>query len=125
MKSEAIHNLGLAFHELATNATKYGALSISGGRVGISWQIVSEGEEPVCRLVWRETGGPRVRKPSRNGFGRYVTGTLVARALGGKVSSDFAAAGFVWQFDIPMTNFSEENFPPTPHASEPPVAAPA
>jgi two-component sensor histidine kinase len=65
----------MLLHELATNATKYGALSTPTGRVRLNWTFAS-GERAV-RLVWAETGGPPVTAPARQGFGSR----LIARAL--------------------------------------------
>ncbi|MEQ1669338.1 MAG: PAS domain S-box protein [Hyphomicrobium sp.] len=65
---QAALQLTLILHELATNATKHGALSQPGGRIGVTWQHVPGNTDEV-RLVWRELGGPRVEKPSRQGFG--------------------------------------------------------
>lgn len=62
-------SLAMAFHELGTNAIKYGALSVPEGRVTISWQIVIHNNLPMLDLHWRESGGPVVQKPERKGFG--------------------------------------------------------
>jgi two-component sensor histidine kinase len=71
--------LGLVFHEMATNAAKYGALSAEAGRVSVRWKII--GGHAGCHLVldWTETGGPPVSAPSRRGFGSR----LIERSLGG------------------------------------------
>ena len=60
-------NLAMALHELATNAAKYGALSRPDGRVDLSWSVTHS--EPVLHIRWRESGGPEVRQPEREGFG--------------------------------------------------------
>src|SRR5205807_2393160 len=62
-------SLVMAFHELATNAAKYGALSNATGQVGIDWTIVGEAPPKVLHIKWRETGGPPVKPPTRRGFG--------------------------------------------------------
>lgn len=70
-------NLALVLHELATNAAKYGALSMPGGKVELRWDIAGEGDERRVQILWRERGGPPVRAPSRQGFGtRLIQGTL-------------------------------------------------
>ncbi len=61
--------LAMALHELGTNATKYGALSVPNGRVTISWELDDSGEVPKLQLYWRESGGPSVSAPARKGFG--------------------------------------------------------
>ena len=68
---EACVPLSLALHELATNAAKYGALSVPDGRVELLWTI-GEGEERLLRLAWRETGGPPVAPPQRKGMGTQL-----------------------------------------------------
>ncbi len=83
--------LALTLHELGTNAAKYGALSLPGGIVHLSWRL--EGQRLV--LTWRETGGPTVTAPSRVGFGM----TLIGAAGGGDaaaVSADWNPGGVVW-----------------------------
>lgn len=81
--------LSLALHELATNATKYGALAVPEGRVNLSWTLCA-GE---LVLVWTERGGPAVATPSRSGFGIRLLQRNLARELGGHVALDFAPEG--------------------------------
>lgn len=68
LPGELAHKLGLVLHELATNASKYGALSATGGTVEIAWRV-ERLPERTLRLEWRERGGPRVEQPTRQGFG--------------------------------------------------------
>src|SRR5262249_55722667 len=77
--------LPLALHELTTNAAKYGALSKGTGKVEVSWTTVSEREENLLRLKWRETGGPAVAAPVRQGFG-----TTLLKAVFSDVRFDYA-----------------------------------
>ncbi len=95
---KAAQNIGLALHELATNASKYGALSTTTGRVAIHWSATSEG---VFALEWRESGGPRVKAPKRKGFGQTVLERLTAQALEGQASLSFASEGVIWRIEIP------------------------
>jgi PAS domain S-box-containing protein len=81
--------LSLALHELATNAAKYGALSRPGGRVDLRW-VVQNGQ---LRLTWRETGGPPVVPPSRQGFGSRLLQDVLAGELDGQTRLEFAADG--------------------------------
>ncbi len=90
LKPEAIQNLGLALHELATNAQKYGALSQDSGRVRIHWEL---GDTAKLELVWEERGGPPVTAPERSGFGRAMIETVVGKALEGDVKLSFPATG--------------------------------
>lgn len=83
------HALTLALHELATNAAKYGALSIEGGWVEVVWEVVSEALE----FIWREHEGPEVSPPTRRGFGsRLITDNLES-AFVGKVDLSFKQSG--------------------------------
>jgi len=92
LKPEAIQNLGLALHELATNAQKYGALSSDSGRVAIRWQFCEE-DASKLKLLWEEQGGPPVTEPERSGFGRAMIETVVSRALEGEVELTFPTEG--------------------------------
>ncbi|MEF2550498.1 HWE histidine kinase domain-containing protein [Aurantimonas sp. A2-1-M11] len=92
----AAQTIGLALHELATNAVKYGALSTSDGKVEISWSL---GGEFV--IVWRESGGPPVVEPKHSGFGTLVIQKMTSRGLNGEVEMDYAASGVVWKLIAP------------------------
>ena len=102
LRPEASQGIGLALHELGTNAAKYGALSNSKGVVTISWQILTN-PEPTFLLCWSEMGGPPVNPPTRSGFGQTVTGRMVEWAVDGKVALDFRASGLVWSVVAPVT----------------------
>ncbi|HXR88561.1 MAG TPA: HWE histidine kinase domain-containing protein, partial [Stellaceae bacterium] len=81
--------LSLALHELATNAAKYGALSIASGRVRLGWSAVAR----VMRLSWRESGGPPVKPPTRRGFGSRILNDGLFRNLNGEARLDYARDG--------------------------------
>jgi two-component sensor histidine kinase len=83
--------LGMAFHELATNAAKYGALSVKGGVVSVAWQI--EPHSGQLTVTWKESGGPPVEAPGSGGFGRLLLERALASDLGGKVELNFARDG--------------------------------
>jgi PAS domain S-box-containing protein len=84
--------LGLALHELATNAAKYGALSVTNGRVRLSWTVRREGSDCEVTLIWQENGGPPVTPPTRTGFGS----TLIEDGIpGATVERNFEPAGVV------------------------------
>jgi two-component system CheB/CheR fusion protein len=76
-------SFAMALHELATNATKFGALSSEQGHVSIVWQINSGGEERRLHMSWTEEGGPLVVPPTRKGFGSLLVGRVLAQELGG------------------------------------------
>lgn len=94
--------LGLAIHELTTNAAKYGALSKPGGQVRATWDIVKHSEAGVLRLKWVETGGPPVKKPERKGFGWTVIQRGLSLELDGEVQIDFNPSGLACTIDIPL-----------------------
>ncbi len=100
--ADAAQNLGLALHELTTNAAKYGALSVLGGKLSVSWTTV----DGRIRLVWKESGGPEVVPPRRNGFGRMLLERLVGPALDGDVTIDFAPEGVSCVIEFPVRKTS-------------------
>ncbi|MFL1461018.1 sensor histidine kinase [Roseococcus sp. DSY-14] len=94
----AVLHIGMALHELATNAAKYGALSVPGGQVSITW-TVADGR---CTLRWAEHGGPPVRPSNRRGFGREVIEWAAAQAVRGTVRLDLPPEGLRWELDFPL-----------------------
>jgi two-component sensor histidine kinase/CHASE1-domain containing sensor protein len=102
--------LGMAFHELATNAVKYGALSNEDGRVHVTWTLAPGSGSRQLRIVWREIGGPRVTQPDRRGFGTRVIVGGLAHQLDGVVDLDFARDGVVCTivFALPAAGVEEE-----------------
>ena len=87
--------IGMAVHELATNAVKYGALSNSNGQVHVEWQL-TVGPDSRFLMSWRESDGPLVKAPTRNGFGQTVIKRLVESSVEGSVKVDYAEDGFSW-----------------------------
>ena len=99
----AAQPLAMAIHELATNATKHGALSAPNGRVSIAWRLVEDGPEEVLRLRWAETGGPPLSgPPTRRGFGSRVLEGTVRAQLGGAVSLAWEEPGLVCDITVPL-----------------------
>ena len=94
--------LGIAFHELATNAVKYGAFSNKVGSVLISWTIEPSPEGSRLVLCWREKNGPPVTPPTRKGFGSRVIERGLAQELGGTVDLDYRADGVVCTVSFPL-----------------------
>jgi two-component sensor histidine kinase len=88
--------LALAINELATNATKYGALSLPDGKVSVTWST-----DPALRLDWIETGGPAVTAPTRLGFGSRLIQNLLARDFGGAVDLRYDPAGVSCSLQAP------------------------
>jgi PAS domain S-box-containing protein len=99
---EATQNIGMALHELATNAAKYGALSVPGGRLRVHWKIEHDEDAVNCRIWWQESGGPIVTPPGRRGFGQIVIERTVARAVGGKVTVAYNETGLEWMLIFPL-----------------------
>ena len=94
----AAQTIGMALHELATNATKYGALSVETGHISIDWAIKDQNIE----LRWAEHGAPCPEPPTRRGFGYTVTVTMVTRSLHGDVKLEFPRSGCVWEVTAPL-----------------------
>lgn len=100
---KAALTLALAFHEMATNATRHGALSTCRGRVEVVWGMVATPDGERMRLQWRERGGPPVTPPNRRGFGSRLWDDGLARELHGEVSVDYAATGAVCTIVMPAS----------------------
>jgi two-component sensor histidine kinase len=88
-------SLSLALNELATNATKYGALSVSAGRVVVSWEVEDVELDRRLTLRWSEHGGPPVQQPRRSGFGSKLIERSVAGEREGRVAVEYAETGLV------------------------------
>jgi two-component sensor histidine kinase len=101
LSASAAFNIGLALHELATNASKYGALSVPEGKVTVQWELASRDGQQRFHMAWREASGPIVEEPTRRGFGRQVIERVTAQALAGKVTHEFLPAGVKWTLDVP------------------------
>lgn len=101
LRPSAVHAYTLAFHELATNAVKHGALSRPQGRIEVTWSVWAQTEERI-HLVWREHGGPVVMPPQRQGFGSRLLQVIVASELGTPVEMRYEPGGFVCEFDGPL-----------------------
>ena len=95
---QAAQSIAIVIHELATNALKYGALSVPEGRVRVEWSLKPNQDLNVC---WTETEGPRVMPPSREGFGTRAIKTMVKNQYG-DVHFNWHATGLVCLIDIPF-----------------------
>jgi two-component sensor histidine kinase len=104
LASDATVAFSLAIHELATNATKYGALSCAQGRLEIAWDVTRHAAgENVFELTWTESGGPRVAEPEVSGFGRLAIERSLANTVDGAVALDFRPAGLICTIRAPLT----------------------
>ena len=93
-------SVGMAIHELTTNAVKYGALSVPEGRVHVAIDTDGAVPEPRMTLVWRESGGPEVVPPQRSGFGSLLLNRLLASQLGGEVAIDYRPEGVLARMNV-------------------------
>jgi PAS domain S-box-containing protein len=101
-------SLALSLHELTTNAGKYGALSVPGGRIAVRWRVERQTAPPRLWIEWRERGGPPVAVPERQGFGtRFIEGS-VASELQGHAKLDYDRAGLVCTMEIPLDPLTAE-----------------
>lgn len=94
--------LSMAFHELATNAGKYGSLSVPGGQVTVTWTTRVKDHRPSLLLQWTETGGPTVAAPTHRGFGSRLIDEGIPYELDGEVSLAFPPGGVTCTFDVPL-----------------------
>ncbi|MER8833482.1 CheR family methyltransferase [Mesorhizobium sp. M0909] len=92
-------SFGMAIHELATNAAKYGALSKPAGRIIVKWSVV----DGTFKLVWREKGGPRIKEPTDSGFGLTLLRGEIGYRLGGKIETTFRSNGLEAEIAFPLT----------------------
>jgi len=93
----------MVLHELATNASKHGALSNQVGRVAIGWQVGNGEIDGRFTIDWIESGGPNVVAGTRRGFGSTVIKSMAELSLGGEVELDFAPSGVIWRLACPLT----------------------
>ncbi|MGG5890902.1 PAS domain-containing protein [Falsiroseomonas sp. HC035] len=93
--------LSMALHELATNALKYGALSVPTGHVEVHWEV-PPGPAPRFHLTWRERGGPTVAPPALRGFGTSLVERGLSYDLGGTARIDFAPEGLICHVEAPL-----------------------
>lgn len=99
LRPSAVVTLVLVLHELATNAVKYGALSVHAGRVTLDWRLL-DGDR--LALTWAERGGPPVGPPVRSGFGSRLITSAISRQLQGEVELDHDPAGMTCRIAFPL-----------------------
>jgi PAS domain S-box-containing protein len=103
LNAAATQAIGLALHELATNAGKYGALSTNRGRVDVYWR--TDGD--TLTMGWIERDGPTVSPPVQRGFGSTVIASMTKATVGGEVQLDYAPSGLIWCLTCPTANALE------------------
>jgi len=104
LNAAAAQAIGLALHELATNAGKYGALSTDAGRVDVCWG--TDGD--TLNVSWTERDGPPVSPPERPGFGTMVIEGMAKKSVDGAVELDYAPSGLIWRFTCLAANALEQ-----------------
>jgi two-component sensor histidine kinase len=100
LKAAVCEVIGLALHELATNATKYGALSVESGGVDVSWGVDGD----MFTMSWIEHDGPPVSPPDRTGFGSTVITSLAKLTIGGEAQLEHQPSGTIWYLTCPAEN---------------------
>ena len=101
LQPPAAQAIGMALHELATNASKYGALSDENGRLRVTWSLEGDGDDREFLLSWEEKDGPETKPPERRGFGYTIMVAMVEKSLDATVIVDYAPAGLVWKVRAP------------------------
>lgn len=103
LSPKAAQTFAMLVHELATNATKYGALSGVRGQVSIQWRVEGTGTEARFKFEWQERGGPPVAAPTRHGFGRVLIEKAVAQDFGAPPNIEFTSEGLSYEIDAPLS----------------------
>jgi PAS domain S-box-containing protein len=102
LPSDTALSLGMVFHEMTTNAAKYGALSRADGRVDVCWRVDQNGTGSSLTVEWTERGGPRVDLPKRKGFGTRLIENLMTDQLGAKVKMSYCQEGIELVISVPL-----------------------
>jgi PAS domain S-box-containing protein len=102
--ADAVQPLSLIFHELATNAVKYGALSRPEGRISVAWRIEANG----LAVSWTESGGPKVEQPARTGFGAKLLAQVAGRQLGAVIENDWRPGGLRVTLELPRGLYADD-----------------
>lgn len=106
LDAQAVEALGMALHELATNALKYGALATDQGRVDLRWQLTGTGDEPKLDVSWTETAPAIEGPPESTGFGHTVVTRIAAQRLGAEVTLDFVPGCLTWRAGVSARHFT-------------------
>jgi PAS domain S-box-containing protein len=107
LSASATQAVGMALHELATNAVKYGALSAPDGAIRLEWSLARNEKGSVFQLTWTEQGGPPVDPPQRSGFGRVVIEQMIRHSLSGETDLQFSRSGISWTLRCPAKEILE------------------
>ena len=111
VNARAALSIGMAVHELATNAAKYGAFSSDKGKVSLSWVRQDDGDADSFIFTWKEQGGPKPKSEVENGFGSQLIKSTIEGSLSGKVDMSWEPSGLVCVLKVPasaLIEFSDE-----------------
>jgi PAS domain S-box-containing protein len=120
LEPDPAFGLSTAVHELATNASKYGSLSLRPGRVEVSWTVERSKQGLLLRLDWKERNGPPPKRRRRRGFGAKLIRTVIERSLGGRVRQSFGPKGLETRLTFPLAHERWPNAPASTGAAPPP-----
>jgi len=109
LHADTVRNIGLALHELGTNASKYGALATPDGTMAVRWRLTGRESGTDLELSWEEHGGSPAQMPERKGFGHFVLTGIVPQALGGSASLEFHEKGLRWWLHAPVRRLIAED----------------
>ena len=101
LDAQSVMHLALVLHELATNARKYGALSVPSGRLSVTWEVSRTDSERDLVIDWKERGGPRIHIPNEKGFGSVLIEQTL-KGHGGKASVYYGAEGLTARIEFPL-----------------------
>jgi two-component sensor histidine kinase len=104
--------LSMVFYELATNASKYGALKVDSGRVDVTWSMSGADTSTIFGLRWSETSGPATQPPQHQGFGTRMIHAMTASELGGEATFAFLESGLVCEIKAPANRLPQLNLHP-------------
>jgi PAS domain S-box-containing protein len=105
LSAAAAQSVGMALHELAANAGKYGSLSNATGTVECVWDLPRRSPDSVdLAISWSESGGPPVKEPTRHGFGHTVISSMARLGLGAEIDLEYAPAGLIWRLRCPAAS---------------------
>jgi len=104
LEPDPTFGLSMAVHELATNASKHGSLSVGSGRVELSWSVTRTEQGLTLVLDWKESRGPAPRRSRRQGFGSRLISMVIERQLNGQVEQSFTAEGLRARLTVPLTH---------------------
>jgi two-component sensor histidine kinase len=102
LSSQLAVSLGMAVHELTTNAAKYGALAVVGGKVDVTWSVTTEATRRRLDFEWIESGGPQVAEPKRQGFGSRLLEFVLPGQIQAKATTEYRPDGVRMHCTVPL-----------------------